>query len=61
MWIREINCSHVETPEVRQLSTVNCQLFNGFLFANPIYLLIFNQKARIKYTIRGDPMVRKEI
>lgn len=32
----------------------------GFLFATVMYRLIFIQKARIKYIISGDPMVRKE-
>lgn len=34
---------------------------SGFLLTAIMYRFIFIQKASIKYTISGEPMVRKEI
>jgi hypothetical protein len=46
---------------IKLITICNQRYFTGFLLAEKIYRLMFIQNASTKYTISGEPIVKKEI
>jgi hypothetical protein len=59
-WRRHAQSFSKASPS-RRLTPRAYRYFSGFRRAERIYRLIFIQNARTKYTISGDPIVRKEM